>query len=765
MKPRIFISADATEFATIRRRLADVLRHIGCEPETEDVPGSGAGDFRATLRNTIDRCDGLIHVIGHSYGAEPPNVEREFGRVSYSQFEFLYALRQKKRTWLVRAGEACTRDRPNDQLDLPAASESDPARYRAERRAWQAAWQARWNNAAMPSHSVESDSDWEPFAERLKRELDTSVDTVRLEQRRATRRLTIVLLLASLAALATGRLAWQRSIERRRRKLIPRLNAIAQLRTNGELDAALKDCLELLAQDDTWPDLLFEHLWTRNARGDRSTNYGTVAECLLEYSTAEADVRRVMAIEPNNPYWNWELASCLERLGGVYLNLGRTEDALRSFEAESVAWRALFKTDLDASSVRRSFAAALERIGEVHLKLGRPEDALRQFDEALGIRRECLNSDSYDADAQAAYAAVLSWFGHVDWHCGRIDAALGRFEEALAISRSLVEAAPRNTLRQVGLAVDISQCGDALTQLGRHDEADAFFSEAFAIYRSLAEADPRHIPRQQWLATAYDRLGRMNLTFGKIHDSLQCFDNSKAITEKQMHADPSNVEIRRSVSWTYNSLGDALLRSGRAEDALKCFEDAMRIRRGLVEADPHNFDKRIDQAAASYEIGESLLSLGRIDDALRQFQETERLSRTLVEAAPTCAYAKCFLWNARCALGQVWIRKGDRLKGAEHIEQGLRIADAALAQAPRCLCPYDIAALHSLRLLLHSLRFPPADSAHPSERSDLTAKALRSLRAAIEGGERNLRGIRNDWNFDVLHGIPEFESLVAEPKQ
>jgi len=62
-------------------------------------------------------------------------VDANYGRVSYTQFEFLYARSQKKKTWLLFPVEACARDTPLERLDLPSdPTHPDPVRYQAERR-------------------------------------------------------------------------------------------------------------------------------------------------------------------------------------------------------------------------------------------------------------------------------------------------------------------------------------------------------------------------------------------------------------------------------------------------------------------------------------------------------------------------------------------------------------------------------------------------------------------------------------------------------
>jgi hypothetical protein len=52
-------------------------------------------------------------------GAEAPVVDAHYGRVSYTQFEFLYACEKKKKTWLFFAADTSTRDTPTERLDLP----------------------------------------------------------------------------------------------------------------------------------------------------------------------------------------------------------------------------------------------------------------------------------------------------------------------------------------------------------------------------------------------------------------------------------------------------------------------------------------------------------------------------------------------------------------------------------------------------------------------------------------------------------------------
>jgi hypothetical protein len=98
--PSVFISCVSPDFRQTRSKVANVLTGLAYTPIFQEIFGTEPGDLRQVLRDKIDACEGLIQIVGQGYGAEPPTVDADYGRVSYTQFEFLYALKTK-------IGEAC----------------------------------------------------------------------------------------------------------------------------------------------------------------------------------------------------------------------------------------------------------------------------------------------------------------------------------------------------------------------------------------------------------------------------------------------------------------------------------------------------------------------------------------------------------------------------------------------------------------------------------------------------------------------------------
>ena len=118
-RPRLFLSAVSEELGTARQAVAATVRTLGFDPVSQDDFPTGHGELRQWLREQLDSCEGLIQLVGEGYGAEPPEVDQECGRVSYTQFEFFYARHQNKKTWVIVIGKEFVRDKPPDQLDLP----------------------------------------------------------------------------------------------------------------------------------------------------------------------------------------------------------------------------------------------------------------------------------------------------------------------------------------------------------------------------------------------------------------------------------------------------------------------------------------------------------------------------------------------------------------------------------------------------------------------------------------------------------------------
>lgn len=138
MKPRIYVSANHQEFATARSQVIQTMKLLGFDIAQTETTTVEADDLRTNIRHEIDASEGFIQLVGYSYGAAPPQADEDFGQVSYTQYEFLYAQKQGKKIWLLYPSDNCYRDNPVTDLDLPTEpNHPDPAGFQAKRSRWQ----------------------------------------------------------------------------------------------------------------------------------------------------------------------------------------------------------------------------------------------------------------------------------------------------------------------------------------------------------------------------------------------------------------------------------------------------------------------------------------------------------------------------------------------------------------------------------------------------------------------------------------------------
>jgi len=84
-----------------RQLVANTLVFLGYEPVWQDIFGTEEGDLHEMHRGLINQCKGVVQLVGNCYGVEPSRPDALFGRVSYTQYEALYARQRGKKVWYL----------------------------------------------------------------------------------------------------------------------------------------------------------------------------------------------------------------------------------------------------------------------------------------------------------------------------------------------------------------------------------------------------------------------------------------------------------------------------------------------------------------------------------------------------------------------------------------------------------------------------------------------------------------------------------------
>ena len=370
-------------------------------------------------------------------------------------------------------------------------------------------------------------------------------------------------------------------------------------------------------------------------------------------------IRRVLVeADPNDRKKHRDLSISLNNLGDVFLKLGRTDDALSRFQGGLDIRRVLVEANPEDAQVQSDLSHSFNNLGEAFLRLGRTDDALSQFQHGLTIARGLAEDNPFDVQKQHDLSYSFDNLGDVLLKLSRTDDALSRFQDALRIRRVLAEADPNNAQKQFWLAVSINKVGDLFLITNRIDDALIQYEAMSKVARILAESDPYDAVKQQGLSVSLDRLGTVFLKLGRTDEALAQFQEMLTRTHAAADADPKNAEKQHDLSVSFDKLGDIFLNLGRADDALTYFQNGLKIRRVQVEADPKNAEKQRDLTVSFDNLGDVFLNLGRTDDALTHFQSGLEIRRVLIAADPNNAQLQRDLAVSFGKLGSVFLKLG-----------------------------------------------------------------------------------------------------------
>jgi tetratricopeptide (TPR) repeat protein len=220
-RPLVFISAVSSELRSARQLVANTLTFLGYEAVWQDIFGTETGDLRSVLREKIDQCNGVVQLVGQRYGAEPPTPDKEFGRVSYTQYEALYAKERGKKVWYLLLDES-----------FPA----DPCEESEEKQQLQEAYREKVRADVHLYHALDSREALETSVLRMRDDL-TSL-------RRGVRRWAVAVL-ALLLVLAAA-IAWL--LHGQRRQTLAIQNQGQQVSAILERNQKMQQALVRLAQ-------------------------------------------------------------------------------------------------------------------------------------------------------------------------------------------------------------------------------------------------------------------------------------------------------------------------------------------------------------------------------------------------------------------------------------------------------------------------------------------------------------------------------------
>ncbi|MBS0551034.1 MAG: tetratricopeptide repeat protein [Proteobacteria bacterium] len=677
------------ELRSARQRVARTVRTLGYDPVSQDDFPTGYGELRQWLREQIDGCEGLIQLVGDAYGAEPPDADPEFGRVSYTQFELLHALRKGKKTWVVLIGDHCSRDHAAAELDLPEnAAGLEPTAVRgwqAERHALQQSYRDRLFRENHLRHTANDDTALENLILKLRDELIE----LRREEEAWKRKLTedVQGLQSSVQELAVVNAEKIRAhllttIEETHRQELAEAETARDWRERQQRREAA-DAAHAMRRIRV--DELAASFAEIEARG-RSTNvFQELSRILAEQGVDEAitymaaqkssilqsvRARAAAARERNRR----ELEPLL-RTAGLYEAKGQSDDA-RSLYGEILevepewpqALHAAFWFYTEQGDRARSYASLVE--------------ASRDYREAHRLAKQLTDGDPANTDWRRDLSVSHNKIGNVLVAQGDGAGALAAYRKGHEIFKSLVAHDPANTGWQRDLSVSHEKIGDVLVAQGDGVGALAAYRKGHEIVETLAGHDPANTKWQRDLSVSHEKIGDVLVAQGDSDGALTAYRKGLAIRETLTQHDPTNIGWRRDLSVSHDRIGNVLVAQGDGEGALTAYRKGLAIAEALAQRDPANTGWQRDLSVSHDRIGNILVAQGDRDGALAAYRKGLAIAEALAQRDPANTEWQRDLSVSNQKIGDVLVAQGDGDGALAAYRKDLAIAEALAGRDP-----------------------------------------------------------------------------------
>src|SRR5664279_328548 len=583
-RPPIFISAVSKELRSARQLVANTLTFLGYEPVWQDIFGTEGGDLRAMLRQQIDQCKGVVQLVGQCYGAEPPIADNHYGRISYTQFEALYARDRGKKVWYLFIDETFPIE----------AHDPEPE----ELHELQAAYRRRVQADAHLFHSLTSREALEAGVLKLRDDLT--------KLRRGVKQwaLGVAILLIISVGLGFWLLRGQRETTQEMREtkkaLTEMASEMAKLRqglleypqveaqvkqSKAEEEPAVlqervyKELGKKIGVDDKLLRSALPRLAENLKHAPDATNYERANAVYFKKDYAEAERLALLAAEEAEKAAKPEEAVLALKLAGwsaeeriqyaAAMQYFRRAESLIDSQRNAKEWAVVEQEIADLLLDQGQYAEAektLRRVLEVHARLSGPEDfATLKTRTSLA---SALEQQGKSSEAETQYRAVFKLatdvWGPEDW---RTLTARGGLASALGDQGKLAEAEAEYrevlTLREKRLG---SESRDTL--MARHNLATILsrqdkYAEAEAEFRLVLRLREKVLGSENpdTLMTR-SNLGNLLAKQGKYREAENELREVIALKEKILG--PRHPE---TLSSCYN-LALALARAGKIRDAM-----------------------------------------------------------------------------------------------------------------------------------------------------------------------------------------------------
>ncbi len=443
-----------------------------------------------------------------------------------------------------------------------------------------------------------------------------------------------------LTSVGQQRLAYEPHMEKIRRDLLKKALDFQErfLQQKGDDPAVRDEAGRAYARVGDIQEMLGEHEAGEEAYGAGRT---ILSDLITQF--------------PDNDQYRLDLATCMNNLGQLLKNAGRTPEAEKALR-EALELRRKATQGQGEQRDRLELANVADNLGGLLLGEGRYVEADSLFRESLSILEQLADSSS-DPAYQQTLARSRNNLGLLLSAVGRQEEAEQVYRQALDVLQQLAKQHPDAPEYREELAVSYNHLGN-LWRDTNPAKSEAFYRQSLDLRSRLAADFPTTPVYRQEQAASYHSLGFVRQAAGSQQEAEKAYNQALTIEEKLAADFPSVPDYSFELAGSYNNRGILLLTAHRLPEAEKVYGKALTLLEILAAKHPETPAYQQELASVEQNLGALYQTTMRPDKAEKAIRRAADLRRQLVERFPKAPIYQKALAGGQMNLAVLWHMNG-----------------------------------------------------------------------------------------------------------
>ena len=320
---------------------------------------------------------------------------------------------------------------------------------------------------------------------------------------------------------------------------------------------------------------------------------------------------RLAQVRPGDPTMRRESAYAMQRMGAIYDELGRQQDAEGQFRTALAEAEGQLASGVERAQCLRLCASIRSNLGALVSSSGRVDEGRRLQQQAIEDL-DALPQPRSASDAALAGGVLNNLALESDDDPRQAAALYGRAIEEL--QRAAADAPTGAAPARIQLAACLCNRAAALDRLGDATGAEASMRAGIQLLEALTAASDALDARQR-LATARDRFADLLARHQRVGEAIAEQQQAIALLQQLGDEHPDLVEFADGQAGALHRLADLQLQHGDFAAAIATYQQAVMVRERVALAHPQAPRYRLRLARTLVNLGGALATAARQQQA------------------------------------------------------------------------------------------------------------------------------------------------------